>query len=208
MDKPYGLYLILTNPVAGYEACAWAAVNQGLRYLQLRMKHAPREEILEKALSLREITKGSKTLFIVNDHVDIAKEADADGVHLGQEDMSLEEARSMWTAPGKQFGLSTHGVEQELAARDLQPDYIGVGPVFPTPTKDKPDPTVGLEAMGRIIKGSPLSCVAIGGINPENLPQVLEHGAGNFSVVRAVNQSHDPESAIANLMDVWRKHYP
>lgn len=206
MDKPYGLYLILTNPIAGYEACARAAVNQGLRYLQLRMKNEPREEILEKALRLREITKGSDTLFIVNDHADIAKEANADGVHLGQEDMSLEEARRLWTAPGKLFGLSTHGVEQELAARDLKPSYIGVGPVFPTPTKDKPDPTVGLEAMGRIIKGSPLSCVAIGGINPDNLPQVLEHGAENFSVVRAVNQSQDPESAIANLMDIWRKY--
>ena len=171
MDKAYGLYLILTNPAAGYEACARAAVNQGVRFLQLRMKHVSREEILKKARSLREITRGSGTLFVVNDHVDIAREVDADGVHLGQEDMSLDEARSLWPVPGKIFGLSTHGVEQEQAARGLNPDYIGVGPVFATPTKDKPDPTVGLENMGRIIKGSPFSCVAIGGIDPKNLTQ-------------------------------------
>ncbi|MBI9077007.1 MAG: thiamine phosphate synthase [Desulfatibacillum sp.] len=207
MDDAYGLYLVLTNPLMGYEACTRAAVRQGVRFVQLRMKNTPEDQILKKAKALREITRGSNTLFIVNDHVHIAREVDADGVHLGQDDMSLDVARSLWPDSGKIFGLSTHGVDQELSARSLKPDYIGVGPVFSTPTKEKPDPTMGLETVGRIITSSPLSCVAIGGIDQENLPRVLAHGAKNFAVVRAVNQAADPEEAIRGLMEIWRNFH-
>ncbi len=206
MDDAFGLYLIVTNPAAGYELVAQAAVDHGVRFLQLRMKKESREEILEKAANLRAITRDTDTRFIVNDHPDIAKEVDADGVHLGQEDMTLAQAKKLWPAPRKIFGLSTHGVAQELAARDVSPDYIGVGPVYATPTKENPDPTVGLDDMGRIIKASPLCCVAIGGIDESNLATVLSHGARNFAVVRAVNQNMDPGRAIANLMDIWRNH--
>jgi thiamine-phosphate pyrophosphorylase len=88
------------------------------------------------------------------------------------------------------------------------PDYIGVGPIFATPTKAVPDPTVGLDTMGRIIAASPLTTVAIGGINAGNLPDVLKRGAVNFAVVRAVNQRPDPAAAIGELQAVWREHCP
>ncbi len=205
--ESFGLYLVLTDPVTGYEACGEAAVRSGVRYLQLRMKQRPRGEVLEQARRLRRITSGSGTRFIVNDDVDIAAEVDADGVHLGQDDMGLAEARRRWPAPGKIFGLSTHNEEQELGARLLAPDYIGVGPVFPTPTKEKPDPTVGLERMGRIVRASPLTAVAIGGIDAGNLAAVLRHGAVNFCVLRAVNLSPDPESAIRALQKIWREQF-
>lgn len=207
MPEAFGLYLILTDPVAGHERCAEAAVEAGLKYLQLRMKKAPEDQVRRTAQRLREITRGTATRFIVNDSVEIARDVDADGVHLGQEDMPLAEARRLWPEPGKLFGLSTHWEAQERRARELAPDYIGVGPVFATPTKDRPDPTLGLELMGRIMRNSPLTTVAIGGINRENLPQVLGHGAANFSVVRAVNQCPDPAGAIRELQDIWREHY-
>ena len=201
--EAFGLYLVLTDPATGYEACAQAAVDTGVRYVQLRMKKKPRAEVLDMARRLRRVTSGSGTLFIVNDDVEIAAEADADGVHLGQDDMNLAEARKLWPSPGKIFGLSTHNEEQERRAREVAPDYIGVGPVFPTPTKENPDPTVGLELMGRIVRASPLTTVAIGGINRQNLPDVLRNGAVNYCVLRAVNLDPDPESAIRTLQEVW-----
>lgn len=206
MAEIFGLYLVLTDPVTGYEACAEAAVETGVRYVQLRMKKRPPGEVLETARRLRRIIAGSGTRFIVNDDVEIAAEAEADGVHLGQDDMSITEARRRWPQPGKIFGLSTHNLEQEQLARALAPDYIGVGPVFPTPTKEKTDPTLGPERMGRIVRGSSLTTVAIGGIDQENLTEVLRQGAVNYCVVRAVNLSPDPKSAILSLQEIWREH--
>jgi len=167
------------------------------------MKKRPPAEVLEMARRLRRVTAGSPTRFIVNDDVEIAREADADGVHLGQDDLSIAEARQRWPVPGKIFGLSTHNEDQELRARGSTPDYIGVGPVFPTPTKEHPDPTLGMERMGRIIRHSPLTAVAIGGIDAGNLADVLRRGAVNFCVLRAVNQAPDPASAIRRLQDIW-----
>jgi len=202
MKEHFGLYLILTDPVAGYEACAKAAVDCGVRYLQLRMKGAPRADVLETAFAIRAITRGTRTRFIVNDDLAIAIESDADGLHLGQGDQPLAEARKAWNTPGKLFGLSTHSTEQARQALDSSPDYIGVGPVFPTPTKANADPALGAEETGRIMQGSPLTTVAIGGINAGNLPSLLKAGIRNFCVVRAVNDATDPAAAICNLQKV------
>jgi thiamine-phosphate pyrophosphorylase len=205
MGDSFGLYLVMTDPVAGYEACAAAAVRCGVRYLQLRMKGAPRESVLETALRIREITLGSDTLFIVNDDVMIARDVDADGVHLGQRDMPLDEVRRLWSKPGKRFGLSTHNEQQAFLASRLSPDYIGVGPVFATPTKAVPDPVLGIERMASIVRSSPVAAVAIGGIDCANLVEVLRRGARNFCVVRAVNRRQDPETAIRELQCTWRQ---
>jgi len=205
MGDAFGLYLVMTDPVAGYEACAAAAVRCGVRYLQLRMKEAPRDAVLETALRVREITLGSDTLFIVNDDVTIARDVDADGVHLGQRDLSLDEARRLWPAPGKRFGLSTHNERQALLASRLSPDYIGVGPVFATPTKAVPDPVLGLERMASIVRSSPVAAVVLGGIDGGNLAEVLRRGARNFCVMRAVNRRPDPETAIRELQCIWRQ---
>ena len=205
MDDAFGLYLVMTDPVVGYEACAEAAVRCGVRYLQLRMKGAPRDAVLETALRVREITFGSDTLFIVNDDVTIARDADADGVHLGQRDMPIDEARRLWSAPDKRFGLSTHNEREAVVASRLSPDYIGVGPVFATPTKAVPDPVLGPARMGRIIRSVPVPAVALGGIDCGNLAEVLRCGARNFCVVRAVNRRPDPETAIRELQGIWRQ---
>jgi len=204
MPDVFGLYLILTRPAAGYERAAEAAIEAGAGYLQLRMKQCGPDEVLEMARRLRRMTAGSATRFIVNDDVEIARQAGADGVHLGQDDLPVAEARRRWPEPGRIFGLSTHSEDQEARARLLAPDYIGVGPVFPTPTKERPDPALGLERMGRIIRASPLTTVAIGGIDAGNLAEVLRHGAVNFCVVRAVNQAPDPAAAIGRLQEIWR----
>ncbi|MCU0857236.1 MAG: thiamine phosphate synthase [Pontiellaceae bacterium] len=207
MKNRFGLYLIMTDPVVGYAHCAQAAVDCGVRFVQLRIKNRPRREIVSIARDIRKITQKTNTLFIVNDDVEIAGEADADGVHLGQDDLSIDAAREIWKTPGKIFGLSTHNEVQAQKAVALTPDYIGIGPVFPTPTKAIADPALGIERAGRIAKTCPVPHVVLGGLNETNLDQVLSAGAVNYSAVRPVMQSRNPKNEISRLQQLWRRHY-
>ena len=194
----FGFYLVMTDPVVGYAKCAEAAVKADVGIVQLRMKHASREDILREAREVRRVTAGTGTLFIVNDDPLIASEVEADGVHVGQDDMAPDEVRSRY--PDLRIvGLSTHNPDQVLASMTQPVDYIGVGPVYATPTKDIPDPTLGLETMGRMIAAAAHPAVAIGGIDATRLPDVIAAGARNFAVVRAVCRSSDPYSAIIDL---------
>ena len=201
--EDFGLYLVITDPATSYETVAQAAVRARLRYVQLRMKRAPRAEILRTARALRAITQGTDTLLIVNDDPALAAEVGADGAHLGQGDMPIAEARARFPQL-RILGLSTHSHAQMEAAKANPPDYAGVGPVYPTPTKAIPDPTLGPAEAGRIIRDSPWPTVAIGGIDETRLPEVIRAGARNFAVVRAVCQSPDPYGAICRLQDLWR----
>ncbi len=205
MKENFGLYLILTDPVAGYESAAKAAVDCGVRYLQLRMKNTEHEAVMETARRLREITRATETRFIINDDLSVAIESDADGIHLGQGDLSLAKARAGWNTPGKIFGLSTHSTEQASLAEKLAPDYIGIGPVFPTQTKMDADPALGPDAVGSMAQETPMTAVAIGGITADNLPGVLEAGAQNFCVVSAVNHAPKPAEAIDRLQRIWQR---
>ncbi len=199
MEENFGLYLVISDPATSYEKCAEAAVRAELRFVQLRMKHASRERIVATAKKLRAITAGTNTQFIVNDDPEIADEVGADGVHLGQTDLPLPAARERFPNL-KIFGLSTHSLAQVAAAHAVAPDYIGVGPVYATPTKDVPDPTLGLATMHAMIAAAPCPAVAIGGINAARLPDVLRAGARNFAVVRAVCAAPDPYEAIRALL--------
>ena len=199
--KNFGLYLVITDPATSYETCAEAAVRAGVRFVQLRMKHTPRERIVATAKNLRAITAGTPTLFIVNDDPGIAAETGADGVHLGQSDLPLPVARERFPSL-KIFGLSTHSLAQVEAACKLAPDYIGVGPVYATPTKEIPDATLGLETMQKMIAAAHVPAVAIGGIDAFRLPDVLRAGARNFAVVRAVCRASDPYAAIRRLQEI------
>ena len=197
----FGFYLVMTNPKVGYVECAKAAVKAGVRIIQLRMKHCPREEIVAMGKAVREVTRDTETLFIVNDDPSIAVEVEADGVHVGQDDMSVAEVRARYPSL-RIVGLSTHNPAQALAAIPQKPDYIGVGPVWATPTKDIPDPTLGVATAVQMAQSVPFPAVCIGGVDPERLPELLKAGAKNFSVVRAVCASDDPYSAIRTLQEI------
>ena len=197
----FGFYLVITNPVVGYAKCAEAAVRAGVKIIQLRMKHAARDEILREAREMRRVTAGTDTLFIVNDDPSIAAEAAADGVHVGQDDLPPADVRTRYPSL-KIVGLSTHNPAQVAASRTQPIDYIGVGPVYATPTKDIPDPTLGLETMRAMIGAAAHPAVAIGGIDATRLADVLAAGARNWAVVRAVCQSPDPYAAIRNLQAI------
>lgn len=198
----FGFYLVMTNPKVGYAACAQAAVDGGVRIIQLRMKDAPRDEIVSVGRIVRDITRGTETLFIVNDDPSIAAEVGADGVHVGQGDMPVPEVRRLYPSL-RIVGLSTHSPEQALASLDVKPDYIGVGPVWATPTKKIPDPVLGIETAMRMVRSVPYPAVAIGGIDASRLPGLLQAGARNYAVVREVCGVDDPLAAIRNLKRIY-----
>ena len=197
--EDFGLYLVMTNPAVGYVRCCEAAVKAGVKIVQLRMKDAPRADVVAVACELRKVTRGSDTLLIVNDDPAAAAEAEADGVHVGQTDMPVAEVRRRFPSLGI-VGKSTHSLAQAVAAQDESPDYIGVGPVWATPTKKIPDPTLGVENAAAMMRASRCPAVAIGGIVDEaRVAEIAAAGFRNFAVVRAVCGSDDPYSAILRL---------
>jgi len=199
----FGLYLVMTNPVVGYVRCCEAAVKAGVGIVQLRMKDAPREEVLSVARELRRVTAGTGTLFIVNDDPSIAAEAEADGVHVGQTDMPVAEVRRKYPSL-RVVGKSTHSLAQALASREESPDYIGVGPVWATPTKKIPDPTLGVEEAAKMARAVECPAVAIGGVvDGEHAAKLAAAGFANFAVVRAVCGSDDPYGAIVALQEAF-----
>jgi thiamine-phosphate pyrophosphorylase len=199
----FGFYAILTDPLRGYEYLTELLVEHRIAFVQLRMKESPLEAIEAAARAMRTITSGSSTRLIVNDFPALAKKVGADGVHLGQSDMRYPEARDI-VGQNAIIGISTHSSLQTIAACSLRPDYIGVGPVFPTPTKKNPDPVIGIPTMKEMLSLSTAPAVAIGGISLKTLPAVLEAGARNFCMVRPINQASNPEKVLKEILKVYR----
>jgi len=159
-------------------------MNSGIRIIQLREKLMSKKELHHEALKMRSLSRRHRAIFIVNDYIDIALSADADGVHLGQEDMPLEEARKIM-GKKKIIGISTHSLKQALAAEKGGADYIGFGPMFNTSSKDA-GPPKGLKALRGLRKHIKIPIVAIGGITSQNVLSVLEAGADAVAVMSAV----------------------
>jgi thiamine-phosphate pyrophosphorylase len=171
------LYLITDTQIAGLShiKIVRRAVDAGIRTIQLREKNLPKKEIYNMAIIIRDITLGRKVVFIVDDYVDIALAVNADGVHLGQEDMPVEDARRIM-GKGKLIGISTHSLGQAIKAQEGGADYIGFGPMFHTTTKDAGSPK-GITVLREIRELIDLPIVAIGGITWENVNEVLNSGA-------------------------------
>ncbi len=167
----------------------------GADLLQLRAKGHDLATIQRIAESLIPLCREAKVPFILNDHPELAAELDADGVHIGQDDGSLEDARAI-VGPGKLIGRSTHSLDQARAALAEGFDYIGFGPLFPTPTK-LGRPGIGLEniaAMERDV-GSKIPAFCIGGIKRSNLPEVLAAGARRVVIVSDLLTAEDVSGA-------------
>lgn len=180
-----GLCLVTDRKVCGLtsEEMTTIALRAGVGWIQYREKEKTRREIFDEALRLRRLTREYGATLIVNDHADIAFAVDADGVHLGQDDLPLHEARKFMGE--KIVGISTHSLSEALAAFSSGADYIGFGPVFYTTTKDAGEPR-GTEILKEIKKHVSIPVVAIGGISPENLPVVRKAGAEGFAVASAI----------------------
>lgn len=159
-------------------------LGSGVKFIQYREKDRTRKEIYNEALLLRKLTKEFNASFIVNDHADIALAVDADGVHLGQDDLPLKEARKI-LGTKKIIGISTHSIEQAVDAEQDGADYIGFGPVFHTSTKDAGDPK-GCAMLKEVKQLIRIPVIAIGGINLGNLQQVLDAGADAVAVASGI----------------------
>ena len=173
------------------------AATGGVDVVQLREKHLPDEQLAALASALRGPCERAGALLIVNDRPHVALTAGADGVHVGQDDMAVGEAREL-VGPDMLIGLSTHA-RAEIDARDAaQADYIGVGPVHETPTKPG-RPAVGVELVRYAAEHAPRPFFAIGGLHAGNLAPVLEAGARRAVVLRAIAAAKDPETAARGL---------
>jgi thiamine-phosphate pyrophosphorylase len=196
-----GLYVIIDPEHCRDRDPRWVAEQAlagGARALQLRAKRMADGAMLSLARELRALCTGHDARFWVNDRLDIALLARADGLHLGQDDLPPEEVQKL--APGLALGLSTHSLEQVQAARARGVSTIGFGPIFPTTSKERPSPTVGLEGLHAACAAEPgLEVIAIGGIQLAHAPALKRAGASYAAVIGAVCGAADPGAAAQAL---------
>ena len=196
--KDLALYIIITKPELSYEEIAKICVRQNIRMIQLREKYLTDREIIEAGKRIKSITAGTNTLLVIYDRVDLALAAGADVLHLGQDDLPIEEARKI-AGDRLKIGLSTHSIEQVREALTHKPDYIGFGPVYPTNAKARPDAPVGVGMLKEVLSFADVPVVAIGGIFPENLDDVVAAGAKNVALVRHFMQTTETEQRIVEI---------
>ena len=197
------LYVVLDRTAArgrDLEHLLAAVIEGGCRMVQLREKEWPSGRLLPLARRLRDRCRAAGVTFIVNDRVDLAVAVDADGVHVGQDDLPAHVARPL-LRPGMVLGVSTHGIEQALAARDDGADYVAVGSMFPTSTK--PDFQLVGPALIRKLRGEiRVPLIGIGGITQDNVADVVHAGADGVAVISAVGSAPDPGAATRRLLEL------
>jgi thiamine-phosphate pyrophosphorylase len=174
------------------------AILGGADIIQLRDKKSPKRERLAKAKALRDLTRKHGVLFIVNDDIDIALAVDADGVHLGQDDLPLADARRIMG--DKIIGISTHAIEEARAAERDGADYIGVGPIFPTKSKEDVVDPVTTSYIREVVREIRIPFVAIGGIKLHNVDEVLAAGATRICAISEIVGSPDVTSTCRRFL--------
>jgi thiamine-phosphate pyrophosphorylase len=185
---------------------ARAACEGGASAVQLRAKHATDSVALERAEAIREITRKFDVAFFVNDRFDLALAADADGVHLGQDD--LPPSRIPAAARSRlRVGRSTHSLEQARVAREESVDYIAFGPIFATGSKGSDYDPRGVERLAEVVRAvRPLPVIAIGGIDLGNVARVAETGVAGIAVISAIADAADPRRAASALAETLRQY--
>lgn len=201
-----GLYLVIghefTNGRSVFDVLA-AAADGGVRTVQLREKNLSGRELTLLAEKFRRKCDELGVLMLMNDHVDIALAVGADGVHLGQDDMPLEAARRI--APELILGRSTHSVEQALEAQAQGADYVNLGPVFPTRTKNTPVQPLGLEIIRNAAPKLSIPFSVMGGVKEHNIPQLYDAGARIFAMVTELTQADDVAAKARAMRALWEE---
>lgn len=179
----------------------------GIRIIQYREKHTQKtfREMFQELEVIRQLTRRYHALLIVNDYIDLALAVDADGVHIGQDDLPPGTVREQ-IGPNKILGISTHSPEQALAAQQAGADYIGVGPIFATQTKEDVCDPVGLEYLSFVVENIEIPFVAIGGIKEHNLETVLQRGARRVALVTEIVGAEDIGQKIHNLNLIMNRY--
>jgi thiamine-phosphate pyrophosphorylase len=195
------LYVILDAGLVRRPAqeIAIQLMKAGIRLLQYRAKNMPVREMLETSARLAEAAREEGADFFVNDRPDLAYLANAHGVHVGQDDLSVEQARAI-VGQDRRVGVSTHNPEQFQQAIGSSADYVAIGPIFDTTSKANPDPVVGTEMIRRLRPLTDKPIVAIGGIRLENVAEVIEAGADSVAVISDILAAADPAERAVQFL--------
>ena len=203
----YSLYLVTDRGLSlgrSTREVVEMAVRGGATCVQLREKTASTREFIREALAIKDLLATHQVPLIINDRLDVAMAVDAEGVHLGQKDMALEVAQSI--AGGRMLiGISVESLADAIAATEGGADYLGVSPIYDTPTKTDTAPALGLKGLAEIRRTVKTPLVAIGGLNVDNAAEVIRSGADGVAVVSAIVSAEDPEKAARQLKDVIYK---
>ncbi len=203
-----GLYVIIdTQALKGrsHVEAATQAILGGAKTIQLRDKLLSKKELLPIAQNLKKLCAEHNVLFIINDYLDLVLAADADGLHLGQGDLPIKIARKLLPID-KITGISTTTVDQAVAAESEGADYIAVGSIYPTPSKETAK-VVGLDRLSQIRQAVTLPLVAIGGITRDNVREVITAGANSVAIISAILQAEDIEAAARQIVDKLKTHH-
>jgi thiamine-phosphate pyrophosphorylase len=192
-----GYYFITDQGLsaAGLLSDVGHAVAAGVQVIQYRNKESGTRTLYNEALLIKKICSGNGARFIINDRIDIALAADANGVHIGQEDLPYEEARRL-LGKGKIIGVTVHTVQEALIAEEMGADYLGVSPIFATATKPDAGDPCGVEGIKEIKRACTLPVVAIGGIHLGNVGNVIKAGADMVCAISAVVTKPDVTAEI------------
>lgn len=206
MGVDYSLYLVTDRNILKGGSLFKAveeAIRGGVSLLQLREKDVSSRDFYNIAVKMKELADSCKVPLIINDRLDIALAVDADGLHIGQEDLPLEVARKL-LGPGKILGYSVSNPEEAVYGEKNGADYLGAGPVYPTGSKlDTVDP-IGIAGIKRIKESVSIPVVAIGGIGLANINEVKKSGVDGISVISAILGSPDIEGTARSLKNTWR----
>ncbi|MCC7176223.1 MAG: thiamine phosphate synthase [Bryobacterales bacterium] len=197
----WSLYLVTDRRLTGgrpLEEIVLAAARGGVTAVQLREKDAPARQFVELARRLKAVLTPLDVPLIINDRLDVALAAGADGVHIGQSDLAIADVRRI-AGPDLLVGLTVESMDQAMEAEDLDPDYLGVSPIFATPTKTDTGAPWGIQGLAALRARSRHVLVAIGGLSHSNAGQVMRAGADGIAVVSAICSAPDPEAAAREL---------
>lgn len=201
-----GLYLVTSASLSAGRSTpdiVRAALDGGVRLIQLREKELPLRTLLSLAEDIRTLTARADALLIINDRIDVALAVGADGVHLGQDDFPLDAARRL--APELILGASTHSIEEARLAIEQGASYINIGPLFPTHTKAWSGNFLGFEGLENIAHHVTIPFTVMGGIKKEHIPELLRLGARTIAVVTAITAAPDPAEAARELLHGIRR---
>lgn len=208
MKTIQGIYAICDENFRGnlsHQELGRNLLRGGVRILQLRMKDAKDlQQVWAAAQALKQLKQEFDYTLIINDYVEVALELPADGVHLGQDDIPLAQARNQ-IGPDLLLGYSSHSLAEARQAESEGADYVALGAVFPTPTKGEGHPVVGLATLQQVVKELKVPVVAIGGINQENLHQVAQTGVAAAAMISALTQTENIPDRARWFVDHWKK---
>jgi thiamine-phosphate pyrophosphorylase len=208
MMKQIGKLHILTDTVLqsrfSHMEITRLAIAGGADTIQYRQKSGTTREMIEIARNMKRLCSEAGVTFIVNDRLDVSIAAEADGVHLGQDDFPIPMAREL-LGEGRIIGGSAATMDDARKCLSEGADYVGFGPVYPTSSKDDAGPVSGIDILKQVVEIIPLPIIAIGGVGAENIPDVMRAGARGIAVISAVCCQDDPEEATRALYQALNK---